>query len=76
MNKKFFLGLVKEGIGYESGFIRTLIDLLKNPKMVVEASAKNDLTYVNPVKFLVTICSYFVLVNSFLLIGILYLLIM
>ena len=65
MNKKFFLGLVKEGIGYESGFIRTLIDLLKNPKMVVEASVNNDLKYVNPVKFLVTICSYFVLVNSF-----------
>jgi hypothetical protein len=65
MNKKFFLGLIKEGIGYESGFIRTLSDLLKDPKMVVEASAKNDLTYVNPVKFMMTICSYFVVINGF-----------
>lgn len=65
MNKKFFLGLIKEGIGYESGFFRTLFDLLKDPKMVVEASAKNDLTYVNPVKFMMTICSYFVVVNGF-----------
>lgn len=65
MNKKFFLGLIKEGIGYESGFFRTLSDLLKDPKMVVEASAKNDLTYVNPVKFMMTICSYFVVINGF-----------
>jgi hypothetical protein len=65
MNKNFFINLFKEGIGYESGLIRTIVDLYKNPKRVVEASVNNDLTYLNPVKFMMTICSYFVVVNSF-----------
>lgn len=67
MNKKFFLGLVKEGIGYESGFIRTVVDLYKDPKKVVESSINNDLTYVNPVKFMVNTCSYFIVVNGFII---------
>jgi hypothetical protein len=67
MNKKFFFGLIKEGIGYESGFIRTIVDLYKNPQKVVEASMNNDLTYVNPVKFMVNICSYFIVVNGFII---------
>ena len=65
MYKKFFFELFKEGIGYESGFFRTLIDLLKNPRIVVQVAAKNDYKYVNSVKFLVTICGYYLLVNSF-----------
>jgi hypothetical protein len=67
MNKKFFLNLIKEGVGYESGFIRTVVDLYKNPQKVVEASNNNDLTYVNPVKFMVNICSYFIVVNGFII---------
>ena len=65
MNKKFFFNLLKEGVGYESGLFRTIVDLYKKPQKVVEASINNDLTYVNPVKFMMTICSYFVIVNSF-----------
>ena len=65
MNKTFFFILFKEGIGYESGLFRTVIDLFKNPQKVVEASINNDLTYVNPVKFMMTICGYFVVVNGF-----------
>jgi hypothetical protein len=53
MNKTFFFTLFKEGIGYESGLFRTIVDLYKNPQKVVEASINNDLTYVNPVKFMV-----------------------
>lgn len=65
MYKKFFFELFKEGIGYESGFFRTLIDLLKNPKIVVQGATKNDYKYVNSVRFLITICGYYLLVNSF-----------
>lgn len=65
MNKTFFFTLFKEGIGYESGLFRTIVDLYKNPQKVVEASINNDLTYVNPVKFMVNICSYFIVVNGF-----------
>jgi hypothetical protein len=67
MNKTFFFTLFKEGIGYESGLFRTVIDLYKNPQKVVEASINNDLTYVNPVKFMMTICGYFVLFNGFII---------
>ena len=67
MNKTFFFTLFKEGIGYESGLFRTVIDLFKNPQKVVEASINNDLTYVNPVKFMVNICSYFIVVNGFII---------
>jgi hypothetical protein len=67
MNKKFFFNLFKEGVGYESGLIRTVVDLYKNPQKVIEASINNDLTYVNPVKFMVNICSYFILVNGFII---------
>ena len=65
MYKKFFFELFKEGIGYESGFFRALSDLLNNPRIVVQAAAKNDYKYVNSVKFLVAICGYYLLVNSF-----------
>lgn len=67
MNRKFFFDLLKEGVGYESGFIRTIVDLYKDPMKVVESSINNDLTYVNPVKFLVNTCSYFIVVNGFII---------
>ena len=66
MNKAFFLNLIKEAIGYESGFFRTIVDLYKNPIIVVESAISNDSKYVNPVKFLVSVCSYFIFVNGFL----------
>lgn len=65
MNKKFFLDLIKEGIGYESGLSRTIVDLYKNPQLVVEASKRNNLTYINPVKFMMRICSYYIVINGF-----------
>ena len=63
----FFSGLFKDAIGYESGFLKTTMDLVRVPHKVVAAVKTGETTYVNPIRYLLSCCGYFILVNSFLI---------
>jgi hypothetical protein len=65
LNWKFFINLFKEAIGFDSGYIRTTIDLLIKPNLVLEKYKAGNHTYVNPVRYLLSSCTYFILINSF-----------
>ena len=67
LNWKFFTQLLKDAIGYESGFLKTTSDLIRIPSKVVAAVKTGDATYVNPTRYLLNCCGYFILVNSFLI---------
>jgi hypothetical protein len=66
LNWKFFVHLFKEAIGFDSGYIRTTIDIIKKPNIVLEKYKAGDLKYVNPVRYLLSSSTYFILTNSFL----------
>ncbi|HCW06106.1 MAG TPA: hypothetical protein DGG95_01930 [Cytophagales bacterium] len=58
---------LKEIIGYDNGLWRTLVDLRKNPDIVLKGYLEKDHKYVSPFRFLISGLSLWVLVNSFFL---------
>ncbi len=67
LNREFFIGLLKDASGYDSGFLKTSIDLIRKPADVLISIKSGDKTYVNPSRYLLTCCTYFILLNSFII---------
>jgi len=65
LNATFFLELIKDSVGYESGMLKTLVDLFRKPNQIIQSLNKGENTYVKPSKFFLNCCGYFILVNSF-----------
>jgi hypothetical protein len=65
LNFSFFVDLIKDAVGYESGMLKTLIDLLRKPSKILQSLHSGDHTYVKPTKFFLNCSGYFILVNSF-----------
>jgi hypothetical protein len=65
LNAKFFTELIKDSVGYESGMLKTLVDLFRKPNQIIQSLNKGENTYVKPSKFFLNCCGYFILVNSF-----------
>src|SRR5690349_16916244 len=66
-SKEVLLDYAKEIVGYENGLLRTLIDLRKQPEVVLQGYLAKDLKYVSPFRLLISALSLWVLVNSFFL---------
>jgi len=62
--KKFMLNLLKEVSGYENGTLRTTIDLVRRPSVLL--TAQEPSVYVGPLRYLMIMIAYYILVNSFL----------
>ena len=65
INYNFFVDLFKDTVGYESGMLKTLKDLLRKPDEILKSLNSGENTYVKPTKFFLSFCGYFILVNSF-----------
>ncbi len=51
LNFSFFVDLIKDAVGYESGMLKTLIDLLRKPAKILQSLHSGDHTCVKPTKF-------------------------
>jgi len=66
-DRKVLGELFREAIGYENGMIRTLIDLRKNPRGVLEGYSSGDRRYISPFRLLMAGLTLWILLNSFLI---------
>ncbi len=66
-NKEVILDFLKEVTGYESGLVRTIIDLRKKPEEVLQAYLGRQGGYMNPFRLLFTILGLWLFVNSFII---------
>jgi hypothetical protein len=67
LDKKFLISLIKDAIGYENGFVKTTWDLVRVPDKVVQSVKNGETIYVNPTRYLLNCCGYFILINSFII---------
>ncbi len=66
-NKEILLDLFRESVGVESGLIKTLIDLRKKPKDVLDGYLKGNKHYVSPFKLLFGGLTLWLFINSFII---------
>jgi len=66
-DRKVLGDLFLEAMGYENGMIRTLIDLRKNPRGVLDGFSSGDRRYVSPFRLLMAGLTLWILLNSFLI---------
>ena len=57
----------KEVLGYDNGLFRTIIDLYRNPTIVLKSYLEKEHKYISPFRILITALTFWVLVNSYFL---------
>ncbi len=62
-----FSNLILEAIGYEHGFFKTIIDLYRDPKTVVNGNKLGTKVYLSPYRLLISILSVWIVINSFII---------
>ena len=66
-SKEVFSDFILEIIGYEKGIYRTIVDLIKQPRVVVESYLSKGNIYVSPFKILISIVGVWLLFNNFII---------
>src|SRR5688572_10464219 len=67
VNNHPIVALALEFVGYERGLLKTIIDLYKDPAIVIASFNRGENTYVSPYRLLIVTISIWVLLNSFLI---------
>lgn len=66
-SKEVFSDFILEIIGYEKGIYRTIVDLIKQPRVVVESYLSRTNMYVSPFKILISIIGVWLFFNNFII---------
>lgn len=62
-----WIDIIKEIIGFDSGFFKTLRDILFRPDQIIKSYQLGQGIYIPPSRFFFASCGYFILLSSYLI---------